>query len=136
MASSNSPPLFIKGILAKAILLTLYFNVIQLLKAFIILNVYNLFKQYFKMISTHINTAKNIYTNFSLLSLLNKKDTSYTRYLFNISFIQIILFNSLYSPPCYLLIDYITFAYLPILLLLRLNLLPLLLSRSEIHLIE
>ena len=67
MASSN-PAMIYKGILAKAILLILYFHVIQLLKAFMILNVYNLSKQYFKMILTHINTAKNIHTNFSLLS--------------------------------------------------------------------
>ena len=53
----QTPAMIYKGILAKAIL-TLYFPVIRLLKAFMILNVYNLSKQYFKMISTHINTAK------------------------------------------------------------------------------
>ena len=46
-------------------------------ESFMIPNVYNSFKQYFKMISIRINIVENTYTDFNLLSLPNKKHLIY-----------------------------------------------------------
>ncbi len=64
----QTPSMIYKGNFSESDITDPLFPVFQLSKVFMILNVYNSFKQYFKMISIRINIAKNIHTDFNLLS--------------------------------------------------------------------
>ena len=71
MASSNSAMIY-KGNFSEGDITNPSFPRHPTFESFMILNVYNLFKQYFKMTSIRINIVKNTHTDFNLLSLPNK----------------------------------------------------------------
>ena len=68
----QTPAMIYKGNFSEADITDPLFPRYPTFESFMIPNVYNSFKQYFKMISIRINIVENTYTDFNLLSLPNK----------------------------------------------------------------
>ena len=64
----QTPAMIYKGNFSEADITDPLFPRYPTFESFMIPNVYNSFKQYFKMISIRINIVKNTYTDFNLLS--------------------------------------------------------------------
>ena len=75
----QTPTMIYKGNFSEADITDPLFPRYPTFESFMIPNVYNSFKQYFKMISIRINIVENTYTDFNLLFLLNKKHLIYIR---------------------------------------------------------
>ena len=69
----QSPAMIYKGNFSEADITDPLFPRYPTFESFMIPNVYNSFKQYFKMISIRIDIVENTYTDFNLLSLPNIK---------------------------------------------------------------